>query len=173
VGWFNAPASAQVVRSNDYVEGTIDLMETFGYIPPRLYVAVVAYNTADGGQLIWQAPNPDGAVDNVVATDEFLVLNTAGMRDDDADGIFDLTDPAKGLVLNIGKNPDGSVTLSFPTVPWRTYVLDHTYQLGDQYSTSRAWFPQNGEFTASYTDLYPTYYSDVKAFYKLSVEEPN
>jgi hypothetical protein len=173
VGWFNAPASAQVVRSNNYVEGTIDLIETFGHIPTRLYMAVVAYNTGDGGQLIWQAPNPDGSVDNVVAADEFLVLNTAGLQDDDADGILDLTDPAKGLTLNIGENSDGSVTLSFPTVAWRTYVLDRTFALGDQWSTVRAYFPQNGEFSASYTDPYPTYYPDVKAFYKLSVEEPN
>ena len=137
-----------------------------------MYVAVVAYNTEDGGQLVWQAPNPDGRVDQVVAADEFLVLNSAALQDDDADGILDLTDPAKGLILNIGKNSDGSVTLSFPTVAYRTYVLTRSFALGDQYSTVRAYFPQNGEFTGSYTDLYPTYYPNVKAFYKVSVEEP-
>jgi len=106
VGWFNAPASSQVVRSSSasgHIEGTIDLIETFGYIPPRLYMAVVAYNTGDGGQIVWQAPNPDGSLNQVVAADEFVVLNTAALRDDDADGILDLTDPAKGLTLDIGK----------------------------------------------------------------------
>jgi hypothetical protein len=176
VGWFNAPASAQIARSGSptgHIEGTIDLVETFGYIPPRLYVAVVAYNTGDGGQLVWQAPNPDGAVDQVVAADEFLVLNSAALQDDDADGILDLTDPTKGLKLNIGKNSDGSVTLSFPTVAWRTYVLTRSFALDGQYSTVSGSFPQNGEFSASYTDPYPTYYPDVKAFYRVSVEEPN
>jgi hypothetical protein len=130
VGWFNAPASSNVVRSSSssgYIEGTLDLIEAFGYIPPRLYMAVVAYHTEDGGQLVWQAPNPDGAVNQVIAADEFLVLNTDALRDDDADGILDLTDPTKGLILNIAKNADGSITLSFPTVTYRTYVLTRSF----------------------------------------------
>lgn len=171
VGWFNAPAAAHVVRSSSAsgaIEGTIDLIETFGYIPPRLYMAVVAYNTEDGGLLIWQAPNPDGRVDSVVAADEFVVLNTAALRDDDADGVLNLTDPAKGLTLSIGRNSDGSVTLSYPIVAYRSYVLSRTFALGDPYSSVAGHYGQNGEFTASYTDSYPS----MKAFYKVSVQEP-
>ena len=107
----------------------------------------------------------------MVAADEFLVLNTAALRDDDADGILDLTDPTKGLILNIAKNADGSVTLSFPTVTYRTYVLTRSFTLDGQYSTLRAYFPLNGEFSASYTDLYPSYYQTVSAYYKVSEEE--
>jgi hypothetical protein len=177
VGWFNAPASARVVRSSSasgYIEGTIDLVETFGYIPPRIYVAVLVYKTADGGQLVWQAPYRVGLIDQIVAPDEFLTLDTAALRDDDADGILDLTDPSKGLKLSIAGNADGSVTLSFPLVPYRNYTLDRILALDEYHQYGPVWSasPLTGEFTESYTDSYRIYYSNMKAFYKLSVQEP-
>ena len=47
------------------MEGVFDLIEVFGQMPDSIYLAAVAYQTDDGGQLASQAPdgNGDGNLD--------------------------------------------------------------------------------------------------------------
>ena len=62
-GWFNAPASAKVVKSSNnggQLEGAIDLTAAFGSVPQVIYVASAAYQTADGGLLAAQGPAGNG-----------------------------------------------------------------------------------------------------------------
>ncbi|MBN2570924.1 MAG: hypothetical protein JXA68_02240 [Ignavibacteriales bacterium] len=56
-GWFDASTSTTVENAaEDYLEGTINLYQEFGYIPSKIYIAVGKYQTTDGGALQNQVP---------------------------------------------------------------------------------------------------------------------
>src|SRR4029077_480451 len=99
-GWFNAPASSQVVKSptnSGQMEGTIDLAAAFGSIPQTIYVAAAAYSTADGGALAAQGPAGKGGGN--IDPAEFMLLSTLAIRDENADGKYDRLDPALSFVI--------------------------------------------------------------------------
>ena len=50
---------------NGVLEGTVDILERFGSFPPVLYLQAAAYQTADGGSRVVDAP-----------AGQFLVVNT-------------------------------------------------------------------------------------------------
>ncbi len=153
-GWFNAPVSSMAVKSSTssgQMEATIDLAAAFGSIPDTIYVAAAAYATADGGQLTAQGPlgNGDGNLD----PDEFLPLFIAAIQDENADGIYDRLDPNLGFLVTEITRTDGVTTISWASVPGRTYQVETCDELGG------AWNPLNdpvtaspGQLTASTTD---------------------
>jgi len=49
--------------SGSYLEGTINIIQQYGYIPAYLYLAVGNYNTNDGGGLLNQVPAGNGNTD--------------------------------------------------------------------------------------------------------------
>ncbi len=64
--------------SGTYLEGTINILQQFGYIPAFLYVAVGNYNTNDGGALLNQAPMGNGNTDieaNEFAKFDYTLVN--------------------------------------------------------------------------------------------------
>ena len=86
ITWNNAPASAQAVKaatSSGAMEGTIDLVAAFGYMPTNIYLCAAAYQTADGGALAAQCPAGSGPD---IDPGEFFVIPTAALPDSNADG---------------------------------------------------------------------------------------
>jgi hypothetical protein len=130
-GWFNAPPSAKVFKSSSnsgQMEGTIDLVSAFGSVPPTIYVAAAAYATADGGALAAQGPagNGDGNID----PSEFMPLSIAALRDENADGKFDRLDPARGFVVSQITRGAGGTTVTWASVPGKTYQVEMCDQIG-------------------------------------------
>jgi hypothetical protein len=131
-GWFNAPASSKVVKSatnSGQLEGIVDLAAAFGAIPQTIYVSAAAYATANGGALVAQGPvgNGDGSID----PNEFMSLPIAAIKDENTDGKYDRLDPAMDfIVAQIVKNVDGSTTITWNSVPGRTYQLEFCDSLG-------------------------------------------
>ena len=70
-GWFDAPAGATAQASNAgaRLEGTLDLVAEFGFVPSEIYLAVGSYQTPDGGQLVAQFPASLDADKNIQAAE--------------------------------------------------------------------------------------------------------
>jgi len=93
-GWNNT--SGQVTNGvrpdHPALEGVINLLDTFGYIPEYVYVAAVAFDTADSGGVLSQTPHVWDAGNNMDIM-EFQRVAIDSIRDDDDDGYFDAGQP--------------------------------------------------------------------------------
>lgn len=128
IGWFNTGSSpAQLIRGpqGGQMEATLDLAAAFGTLPPVIHLAAAAYQTNDAGILGSQAPaatNGDGNID----PPEFLSLPTEVLRDENADGVFDILDPLRGFrITSVIPGEDG-LTLRWPAFPGRSYRIEST-----------------------------------------------
>lgn len=127
----NAPNGFQLAAKSPttagVMEGTLDLITTFGYLPDTLYIAAAAYSTEDGGALVAQAPagNGDGNLDPW----EFIVMPVVTLVDRNLDGTLDRLDPA--LDFKIVELFPGSVDFEFVwnAVPYRTYQVQYCDEL--------------------------------------------
>ena len=102
-GWVGVTVEARAATrprpGKGVLEGTLNLVEEFGGVPDRLYLAVLRYQTAAGGALIGQTPVATSA-DNNVTSDELYEFSLAVVRPDagtpfDA-ALPDLTRPDAG-----------------------------------------------------------------------------
>jgi hypothetical protein len=71
-GWFDASGLVQSTASSTILEGTINLIEEFGYVPSKVYLAIGLYQTQDGGNLQSQCPMGNGNGD--IEASEFFEL---------------------------------------------------------------------------------------------------
>jgi glycosidase len=100
--WNHAPAG---VSSNGptALEGEINLADVFGRVPDAVYVAAVAYQTADGGGIVGQGPYKWDSNNDVEIT-EFLRVPVSSIRDEDRDGNFDAGSPQMWTVVGGNTN---------------------------------------------------------------------
>ncbi|MCP5534109.1 MAG: hypothetical protein H7A48_13140 [Akkermansiaceae bacterium] len=150
-GWFNTNgAVTEVARGSDgqQLEGTIDIVEAFGTRPATLYLAALAYQTADAGILGAQAPamvTDNGDVD----ADEWLAIPLEALRDEDANGIFDRVEPGVGFVIRAFEKGSGDFTITWNSFPGRSYKLQSSASL-----TEESWGDvEGGESTAGPSEL--------------------
>jgi hypothetical protein len=125
VGWFNAPSDSQFAKAptnSGVMEGVLDLVEAFGSMPQKIYVAAAAYKTFDGGVLASQGPigNGDGNIDPT----EFVTLWIPAITDQFAYGIYDWLNPNVGLHAQITRTTTSAVLISWPSVPGKTYQVE-------------------------------------------------
>jgi hypothetical protein len=137
VDWSNAGASAVCAKSSDtlgQMEGTLDLIEAFGSIPQTIYIAAVAYATADGGVLAGQAPAGDG--NGNLDPNEFLAISVPAfsLLDRNADGKFDRLDPALDFKAQISCNSNGWPVITWPSVPGKSYQVEYRNDLGSTWT---------------------------------------
>ena len=88
---------------NGRLEGEINLVDAFGYVPSAVYVAAIAVQTWNTGALTSQGPptwNSDGNVDTM----EFLRVPIVSVTDDDLDGFFDVGKPEMWTVVGTDTN---------------------------------------------------------------------
>ncbi len=71
-GWFDAQGSVQNA-SGQFLEGTINLMDEFNYLPSKIFLSIGHYQTQDGGTLLAQCPSGNGNGD--IEANEFYELN--------------------------------------------------------------------------------------------------
>ncbi len=131
VSWFvnNAATNwpcAKSATNSGALEGTLDLVGAFGYLPTNIYLCAAAYQTADGGALAAQCPAGSGPN---IDTNEFLVIPIAALRDSPGNGVFDQLDPARGFrILSAGATPAG-LTLNWATMPGYSYQVVYANSL--------------------------------------------
>jgi hypothetical protein len=134
VGWANAPASAQAVKSatsSGALEGTIDLVAAFGSMPTNIYLCAAAYQTADGGALAAQCPAGSGPD---IDPSEFFVIPTAALHDDTGNGKFDRLDPARGFTLQHPQAGSGGYAINWAAMPGHAYQVVWADALGATWS---------------------------------------
>lgn len=85
------------------LEGEINLVTAFGHVPEAVYIASVAYGTADGGGINSQGPYLWNS-GNDLEIMEFLRVPIASIRDEDMDGVFDVGKPQMWTVVNGNTN---------------------------------------------------------------------
>ncbi|MCX8056692.1 MAG: T9SS type A sorting domain-containing protein [Ignavibacteria bacterium] len=71
-GWFDTQGIVKNA-SGQFLEGAINLQSELGYIPKRVYIAIGAYQTQDGGALQAQCPSGNGNGD--LEANEFYLYN--------------------------------------------------------------------------------------------------
>lgn len=123
LGWFNTNGAATTQArgaAGQQMEGTIDLA-AFGSAPASLYLTALAYQTADAGLLGSQAPagNADGNVDPA----ELLRIPLEALRDEDADGTYDILEPNRGFAISESGRSGNSFSLTWTSFPGRSYKV--------------------------------------------------
>jgi len=102
------------------MEGTLDLLQAFGYIPANLYLCAAAYITTNGGPLVAACP-PETGPD--IGAGGFLQLPVAALLDSLGDGTFDLCDPARGFKIVSLDAQQANRILDFAAMPGRSYQV--------------------------------------------------
>ena len=171
VSWFvnNAATNwlcAKSATNSGALEGTLDLVGAFGYLPANIYLCAAAYQTADGGALAAQCPAGSGPN---IDTNEFFVIPIAALRDSPGNGTFDLLDPARGFrILSAGATPAG-LTLNWATMPGYSYQVVYANSLLNSWSNLPGASNLAGplQLNLSYTDAPPV--SVTQRFYRVKL----
>ena len=100
--WNNAPTGG-IANGAEALEGEINLVDVFGHVPEAVYVAAVAFQTWNDGNLVSQGPYVWDGGNNIEIT-EFLRVPIASVRDEDLDGYFDMGKPEMWTVVNGNTN---------------------------------------------------------------------
>ncbi|HVM48260.1 MAG TPA: hypothetical protein VMU04_09545 [Candidatus Acidoferrum sp.] len=143
IAWYNAPTSAQAFKAgttSGAMEGTIDLVAAFGYMPTNIYLCAAAYQTADGGVLAAACPASTGPD---IGPSGFLLLPTAALADSNADGTLDRLEPALGFVLGSPQSAPGGFTINWASMP------GHSYQVIWASAPGLAWSNVSGGLTTA------------------------
>jgi hypothetical protein len=171
VSWFvnNAATNWACAKSSAVsgaLEGTLDLVGAFGYLPTNIYLCAAAYQTANGGALAAQCPAGSGPN---IDPNEFFVIPIAALRDSLGNGVFDQLDPARGFrILSAGATPAGP-TLNWATMPGYSYQVLYVDSLLNSWSN----LPGSSNFAGplqlnlGYTDAPPV--SVTQRFYRVKL----
>ncbi|HMP73567.1 MAG TPA: zinc-dependent metalloprotease family protein [Kiritimatiellia bacterium] len=135
VGWFNAPAGSVATKAalnSGQMEGVIDVVQAFGFMPEVVYVASAAYQTQDGGGLVAQAPA--GISSPNIAPSGFLALPMVAIRDEAGTGVYDRLDPDRDFVAyDLMKDAVGT-RLVWASVPGQEYLVEAAVEPGGPWS---------------------------------------
>ncbi|MEM9081031.1 MAG: hypothetical protein AAGC74_10105, partial [Verrucomicrobiota bacterium] len=124
-GWSNTTATTEIFRASDptrLLETTINLADHFGTLPNQIHLAALAYPTADGTSFAIQSPAltlDNGNLDQ----SEIVTLTLADIRDENGDGIFDLSAPAPLEITTYTFSPT-QVSLTIFSIDGVTYQLE-------------------------------------------------
>jgi len=125
VSWYvnGAQASwpcAKASTTSGAMEGTMDLVQAFGYVPTNLYLCAAAYVTTNGGPLVAECPAGTGPN---IGTNGFFVVPVVALRDSLGNGTFDLCDPARGFKILSAGLQDTNCVLNYAAMPGRAYQM--------------------------------------------------
>lgn len=105
VGFNNGGSGARSAMgaSGQALEGEIDLMAAFGYVPRKVYVAAVAMGDNDNDGITSQCP-PVWNANNDLEIMEFQAVAIDSVRDENLDGTFDAGRPQMWTVVDGNTN---------------------------------------------------------------------
>jgi len=122
---------AKASTTSGAMEGTLDLVQAFGYVPTNLYLCAAAYVTTNGGPLVAQCPAGLGPN---IESNEFFVIPVVALRDSLGNGTFDLLDPARGFKILSVSLQDTNCVLNYAAMPGRAYQVQFVNQLGETWN---------------------------------------
>ena len=136
VSWFVNNASvtwpcAKAPANSGALEGTLDLVTAFGYMPTNIYLCAAAYITTNGGPLVAECPAGSGPNIN---TNNFLKIPIAALRDSWGNGTLDLCDPARGFKILSANSSVGGCAVNWAAMPGRGYQVQYVGALGNNWS---------------------------------------
>lgn len=106
-GWFNTvggtSTNSNLNPTKNYMEGVIDLADNFGSVPSVLYMAVGVFANNDGDPMVAQVPAMWDDNSNIEVM-EILRVPVSTIRDEDADGNFDVGSPKMWTIVNGNTN---------------------------------------------------------------------
>ncbi len=73
---------ASASSETGYLEGTMNALTVFGYIPESLFIAVGAYGTNDGDSLKWQVPGNGNPLNGNIDSSEYAVVKLQAVHED-------------------------------------------------------------------------------------------
>jgi hypothetical protein len=148
------------------MEGTMDLVQAFGYMPTNLYLCAAAYLTTNGGPLVAQCPAGSGPN---IESNEFFVIPTVALADLDADGTFDLLEPGQGFKLLSVQVLPGGFALNWASMPGHGYQIVYANVLDNGWSNlpGASNFAGPLQLILSYTDALPA--SMGQRFYRVEL----
>lgn len=129
-GWFDAPPGSEAATgaNGGVLEGVLDLAAALGELPTEIYLAVAAFDSADGGQLLYtlQLPGSLDADGNLDAAEFLRYLIAAPIAGDyDGNGTVGLEDyqlwrSGYGQLIDLASdgNGDGIIDAADYTI-WR------------------------------------------------------
>jgi hypothetical protein len=136
VSWFvngfatNWPC-VKAYTNSGAMEGTLDLIGAFGYMPTNLYLCAAAYITTNGGPVVSACPPSAGPN---IGANGFLEIPVAALQDSLGNGVFNLCDPARGFkLLNAQPMPAGTM-LDWTAMPGRSYQVQYVNSLNGVWS---------------------------------------
>jgi hypothetical protein len=159
---------AKSATTNGAMEGTIDLMAAFGYIPTNIYLCAAAYVTTNGGALVAQCPAGSGANINPGG---FLEIPTVALRDSNGSGVFDLLDPTRGFVLLSASLTNGAgFIINWASMPGYGYQVVYRNALNNPWTNLPGATNVAGplQLILSYTDSVPA--NAAARFYGIKLE---
>jgi hypothetical protein len=122
---------AKAPTNSGAMEGTLNLIGAFGYMPTNLYLCAAAYITTNGGQLVAQCPAGSGPD---IGTNGFFVIPTRALLDNNSDGLFDRLDPALDFkLLSLQSLGSGNV-INWAAMPYHGYQVVAANTLGAVWS---------------------------------------
>jgi len=104
--WANATGvlTNGVRPSHTALEGSINMVDTFGSIPEAIYIAAAAYATTNDGHLLSQTPYGWDGGNGDIDIMEFQRVPIETIRDEDGNGYFDNGAPVMWTVVNGASN---------------------------------------------------------------------
>ncbi len=155
---------AKAATTSGAMEGTLDLVNAFGYMPTNLYLCAAAYVTTNGGPLV--AACPAGSGPNI-GTNGFFVIPTAALADNNGDGQFDLMEPSVGFAARSLLRTGSGYAVNWAAMPGRSYQIAVAPTLGAAWSNLPGSMSTAGQLqlSLSYTDAPPASVS--QRFYRV------
>jgi hypothetical protein len=147
---------AKSSTTNGALEGTIDLMVAFGYMPTNIYLCAAAYVTTNGGALAGQCPAGSGPNINPGG---FLEIPTVALNDSNGSGVFDRLDPMRGFVLLGATLTNGAgMTFNWASMPGHDYQVVYRNTLANPWTNLPGATNVAGplQLILTYTDPFPT-----------------
>jgi hypothetical protein len=122
---------AKASTTSGAMEGTLDLVQAFGYLPTNIYLCAAAYITTNGGPLVAECPAGSGPN---IGTNGFLVIPVVALRDSLGNGTFDLLDPARGFKILSVDLQNTNCVFNYAAMPGRAYQVQFVNQLGETWN---------------------------------------
>jgi hypothetical protein len=181
-GWQRHNATGSALTGNStanpsgQLEGVIDLIEVFGSVPQKLYLAAIAVQTSNGGALVAQAPPASGVANGNLEPAEFLAVPVAALRDSVGDNRLDALVPERkfrAAIAPIEPGGNSGFRLTWPAVPGKRYRVVYKNSLTDPEwlpvagQSSLTASPTSGSEILQFTDPEPTI---TNRFYRIELE---
>jgi hypothetical protein len=172
VSWYanNAETNwpcAKSAATTGAMEGTLDLVGAFGYLPTNIYLCAASYVTTNGGALVAQYPAGSGGTN--LAPTNFLEIPVAALNDSPGNGIFNLCDPARGFTILSASLLTNGCLLNWAAMPLRGYQVQFSIPPGGPWADLPGASNDAGslQMQLSYTDAPPMTAS--QRFYRIEL----